>query len=149
MLERLNQEIKRRTHVIRIFPKKESALRLIRGCAVEIHEDLIEAHRDLNTATLREEFANNSSCWRPPKVNAAASSQSGCSGLAPAPELCPSGAPAAATSPPAFMNKPPPFPNSYLTPFLLNLTHTTRPAGSRVRRGTPNTTGEDEYAPQK
>ena len=34
-----------------------------------------------------------------PKVNATACSQTGCSGLAPAPELCPYGAPAAATSP--------------------------------------------------
>jgi hypothetical protein len=58
-------------------------------------------------------------------VNATASSQTGCSGWAPAPELCPYGAPAAATSPPAFMNKPQPFPSSYLTSFLLNLTHTT------------------------
>jgi Transposase, Mutator family len=33
MLERLNQEIKRRTHVIRIFPNEESALRLIRALA--------------------------------------------------------------------------------------------------------------------
>jgi len=31
MLERLNQELKRRTHVIRIFPNPESCLRLIRG----------------------------------------------------------------------------------------------------------------------
>ena len=31
MLERLNQELKRRTHVIRIFPNNESALRLIRA----------------------------------------------------------------------------------------------------------------------
>jgi hypothetical protein len=40
-------------------------------------------------------------------VNATACSQTGCSGLAPAPELCPYGAPAAATSPyRAFVNKP-------------------------------------------
>src|SRR6476660_6009402 len=38
MLERLNQELKRRTHVIRIFPNPESCLRLIRALAVEIHE---------------------------------------------------------------------------------------------------------------
>ena len=38
MLERLNQELKRRTQVIRIFPNEESALRLIRALAVEIHE---------------------------------------------------------------------------------------------------------------
>jgi transposase-like protein len=30
MLERLNQEIKRRTHVVRIFPDRESCLRLVR-----------------------------------------------------------------------------------------------------------------------
>ena len=55
MLERLNQEIKRRTHVIRIFPNEESALRLIRALAVEIHEDWIEAHRYLNMETLPEQ----------------------------------------------------------------------------------------------
>ena len=67
-------------------------------------------------------------------MNATACSQTGCSGLAPAPELFPFGAPAAATSPyRAFMNKPHPFPNSYLISFLLNLTHTTLffPPGSR------------------
>ena len=32
---------------------------------------------------------SNFSSWRPPKVNAAACSQTGCSGLAPAPELFP------------------------------------------------------------
>jgi putative transposase len=55
MLERLNQEIKRRTQVIRIFPNEESALRLIRALAVEIHEDWIEAHRYLNMEMLREQ----------------------------------------------------------------------------------------------
>ena len=35
MLERINQELKRRTHVIRIFPNEESCLRLIRALAVE------------------------------------------------------------------------------------------------------------------
>ena len=98
MLERLNQELKRRTHVIRIFPNEESCLRLIRALAVEIHEDWIEAHRYLNMEMLREQRKSSNS-WRPPKVNATACSQTGCSGLAPAPELCPCGAPAAATSP--------------------------------------------------
>jgi putative transposase len=55
MLERLNQELKRRTHVIRIFPDEHSALRLIRALAVEIHEDWIEAHRYLNMEMLREQ----------------------------------------------------------------------------------------------
>jgi hypothetical protein len=58
-------------------------------------------------------------------VNATASSQTGCSDLASAPELCPYGAPAAATSPPAFVNKPYPFSNSYQISLLLNLTNTT------------------------
>ena len=39
-------------------------------------------------------------------MDATASSQTGCSDLASAPELFPSGARAAATSPPAFVNKP-------------------------------------------
>ena len=34
MLERLNEEIKRRTHVVRIFPNGESCLRLVRALAV-------------------------------------------------------------------------------------------------------------------
>jgi putative transposase len=54
MLERLNQ-IKRRTHVIRIFPDEQSALRLIRALGVEIHENWIEAHRYLNMEMLREQ----------------------------------------------------------------------------------------------
>ena len=39
MLERLNEEIKRRTHVVRIFPNTDSCLRLVRALAVEIHEN--------------------------------------------------------------------------------------------------------------
>ncbi len=54
MLERLNQEIKRRTLLVRIFPNKASALRLVRALAVEIHEDWIEQHRYLNMALLKE-----------------------------------------------------------------------------------------------
>ena len=48
MLERLNQELKRRTHVIRIFPNEASSLRLLRALAVEIHEDWLETPRYLN-----------------------------------------------------------------------------------------------------
>jgi putative transposase len=55
MLERINQELKRRTHGTRIFPNEESALRLIRALAVEIHEDWIEAPRYLNIEMLREQ----------------------------------------------------------------------------------------------
>ena len=42
------EEIKRRTHVARIYPNSASCLRLIRALMVEIHEDWIEATRYLN-----------------------------------------------------------------------------------------------------
>jgi putative transposase len=54
MLERLNQEIKRRTHVVRIFPNTDSCLRLVRALAVETHESWLEAIRYLNMEHLRE-----------------------------------------------------------------------------------------------
>jgi transposase-like protein len=54
MLEQLNEELTRRTHVIRILPNEESALRLIRVLA-EIYKDWIETHRYLNMETLREQ----------------------------------------------------------------------------------------------
>jgi len=55
MLERLNQELKRRTHVIRIFPNPERCLRLIRALAVEIHEGWLETHCYLNMESLAEQ----------------------------------------------------------------------------------------------
>jgi putative transposase len=54
MLERLNEEIKRRTHVVRIFPNEAACLRLVRALAQEIHEDWIEDHRYLNMDLLKE-----------------------------------------------------------------------------------------------
>jgi putative transposase len=54
MLERINQELKRRTHVVRIFPNEASCLRLVRALAVEIHEGWIEGTRYLNMDVLRE-----------------------------------------------------------------------------------------------
>jgi putative transposase len=54
MVERLNEEIKRRTHVVRIFPNGESCLRLVRALAVETHENWLEQHRYLNMDDLRE-----------------------------------------------------------------------------------------------
>jgi putative transposase len=54
MLERLMEEIKRRTNVVRIFPNSKSCLRLIRALAVEMHENWIEAVRYLNMEYLRE-----------------------------------------------------------------------------------------------
>ena len=124
MLERLNQEIKRRPMSSASFQTRRALCDSIRALAVEIHEDWIEAHRYLNMEMLGEQVSNFNS-WRRPKVNATACSQTGCSSWAPAPELPPFRAPATATSP-YRANKPPaPFFNSYLNLLLLNLTHTT------------------------
>jgi len=54
MLERVNQEIKRRTHVVRIFPNIGSCLRLVRALAVETHENWLEGTRYLNMQHLAE-----------------------------------------------------------------------------------------------
>ena len=54
MLERLMEELKRRTLVVRIFPNVQSCLRLVRALAVEIHENWIEAIRYLNMEPLEE-----------------------------------------------------------------------------------------------
>jgi hypothetical protein len=54
LLERLNEEIKRRTLVVRIFPNAAACLRLIRALAVEMHENWIEATRYLNMEYLKE-----------------------------------------------------------------------------------------------
>jgi len=54
MLERFNQELKRRTHVVRIFPNTESCLRLVRALAVETHENWLEGTRYLNMQHLAE-----------------------------------------------------------------------------------------------
>jgi transposase-like protein len=56
MLERLNQELKRRTLVVRIFPNEESCIRLIRALASEVHEDWLEDHRYLNMEALKEQM---------------------------------------------------------------------------------------------
>jgi putative transposase len=55
MLERIMEEIKRRTLVVRIFPNGAGCLRLVRALAVEMHENWIEAIRYLNMEPLREQ----------------------------------------------------------------------------------------------
>ncbi|UVF22405.1 IS256 family transposase (plasmid) [Microvirga terrae] len=54
MLERLNEEIRRRTYVVRIFPNAASCCRLVRALTVETHENWLEAHRYLNMEDLKE-----------------------------------------------------------------------------------------------
>ncbi len=53
LLERYNQEIKRRTHVVRIFPNEASCLRLIRALASEQHEEWLDGPRYLEMEPLR------------------------------------------------------------------------------------------------
>ena len=55
VLERLNEELARRTRVIRIFPNESSCLRLTRALAVEIHESWMERSRYLNMDYLKEQ----------------------------------------------------------------------------------------------
>ena len=54
MLERFNEEIRRSTYVVRIFPNTQSCLRLVRALAVETHENWLEANRYINMEDLRE-----------------------------------------------------------------------------------------------
>jgi putative transposase len=53
-LERLNQEIKRRTRVVRIFPNREACLRLVTALAVEQSEEWLTARRYVDMEELRE-----------------------------------------------------------------------------------------------
>ena len=48
LLERFNEEIKRRTRVVRIFPNVASCLRLIRAPGVEKHELRLDENKYLN-----------------------------------------------------------------------------------------------------
>ncbi len=53
-LERLNQEIKRRTRVVRIFPNRQACLRLVTALAVEQSEEWLTGRRYLDMEELRE-----------------------------------------------------------------------------------------------
>ncbi len=55
MLDRLMEEIKRRTLVVRIFPNAAACLRLVRALAVETHEDWIEGTQYLNMEPLTDQ----------------------------------------------------------------------------------------------
>ena len=50
-----NEEIKRRTRVVRIFPNPASRLRLIRALCAETHEGWFEDHRCRNMDFLKEQ----------------------------------------------------------------------------------------------
>jgi transposase-like protein len=55
LLERLNEEIKRRTRVVRIFPNPASCLRLVLALCAETHEAWLEENRYLNMTLLAEQ----------------------------------------------------------------------------------------------
>ena len=52
-IERVNREIKRRTRVAVLFPNAESAIRLVTGIIIEIHEEWITGRRYLDMEPLR------------------------------------------------------------------------------------------------
>jgi putative transposase len=53
--ERLNQEIKRRTRVVRIFPNREACLRLVTALCVEQSEEWVTGRRYLDMRDLEEQ----------------------------------------------------------------------------------------------
>jgi putative transposase len=91
MLERLNEEITRRTHVVRIFPNAESCLRLIRALAGETHENWLEQHRYLNMDDLaRTQKRETASCGLTPDWSRLAPCSLGQGRFAPASPVPPS-----------------------------------------------------------
>src|SRR5258705_4245399 len=50
-MERLNEEVRRRERVIRIFPNRESAIRLLGAVLMERHEQWMTGHRYFDMAT--------------------------------------------------------------------------------------------------
>lgn len=54
-MERVNREIKRRTRVAVLFPNRESALRLVTGVLVEIHEEWMTGRQYLDMGALINE----------------------------------------------------------------------------------------------
>jgi putative transposase len=53
-LKRFNQEIKRRTRVVRVFPNREAYLRLVTAWAVEQSEEWLTGRRYLDIEELTE-----------------------------------------------------------------------------------------------
>lgn len=54
MVERLNQEIKRRTRVVRIFPNSDACLRLITACCIEMSENWVTGRKYLDMELLKD-----------------------------------------------------------------------------------------------
>lgn len=58
-IERVNREIKRRSRVAVLFPNVESALRLVTGVLIEIHEDWMTGYRYMDMSLLLEKSVSN------------------------------------------------------------------------------------------
>ena len=58
MIERVNQEIKRRTRVVRLFPNESSCERLISAVLVELHEEWLTGKVYLNMEEFKTEGVN-------------------------------------------------------------------------------------------
>jgi transposase-like protein len=58
-MERVNKEIKRRTRVAVLFPNAASALRLVTGVLIEIHEDWITGRQYLDMSLLTDQGSKN------------------------------------------------------------------------------------------
>ncbi len=56
-LERLNEEIKRRTRVVRIFPNADACLRLVTALCVEQSEEWVSGRRYLEMSSLCQAIA--------------------------------------------------------------------------------------------
>jgi putative transposase len=54
-MERLSQELKRRTRVVRIFPNRESCLRLVTALAMEQSDEWISRRRYLDVGLLSDD----------------------------------------------------------------------------------------------
>ena len=58
-IERVNRELKRRTRVAVLFPNKESALRLVTGIIIEIHEEWVTGKQYLDMEPLLNQGLKN------------------------------------------------------------------------------------------
>jgi len=58
-MERVNKEIKRRTRVAVLFPNPESALRLVTGVVIEIHEEWVTGKQYLDMSPLLNQGPRN------------------------------------------------------------------------------------------
>ena len=64
LIERMNQELKRRSRVVRIFPNEDSCLRLLSAVALEIHDDWLSGRRFFTEEILIETNCHGNAFYR-------------------------------------------------------------------------------------